>query len=926
MASLGIKVTQDGVKQAEDGLEKMAAAGDKAAASQDRLSEANARAGKSSNSASIRAQREELSKLIGTIDPVVAKLGQLDEQERKLSQFRAKGLIGDDDFKVYADKIEASRLALSRYADTSGKTALSQKALAAANRGIPAQFTDIATSIAGGQRPLSVLLQQGGQLKDMFGGIGPAARALGGYVLGLINPFTLLAGASIALAVAWKQGSDEAVAFNQALARTGNYAGVTASQLQDQARSISASAGTQHEAAAALAEVAGSGKFTADQIALVGKAAVDMARLTGQSTAETIRQFSDLKNEPVKAVLALNDAEHFLTTALYEQIKALQDSGREDEAATVAMKARADAVAERAKSVEQSAGLMERAWTSVASAAKKAWDAMLDVGRPDTSAEQIAKIQERMQAVRDRSGPMFADLTDRQQASILATYQKSLDQLQEKERQADQEASKKSIAAQAVQAVADSDREVEIYATREQKRVREIAAAHGRANEQVERALAAGDKASAERIRSNEAKIVAGINEKYKAPKTPKSPEISALATFKQQVDALQVKNVVGDSTALTEYQQGIARLANEMSVYMSKGGDATKAAAEFNRGQQALQKTLDLNHAKEAAANEQYALALDRRNEALRDSITAEVQRIGMGSQEYERSQKISQQYRQEANALADLALKRQMAVNGLSGGISQEQYEFDAGKIRASTAEAVKIIKDGYAQMDSSRKDWRNGVSSGYADILSDAGNVAGQTRSLFVNSFDSIADSLTNFVTKGKLDFKGLVSSILTDLARMEIRILASKALQAIFGSFDGTGGATSVAANAKGGVYDSPSLAKYSNQVVSEPTFFKFAKGGALGLMGEVPGKSEAIMPLSRGANGELGVTVHGGSAGGVVINIDVTVNSDGTSQVETSGDNRAFGKQFGDAMANAARQVVAQEIRPGGQIYTALSRK
>ncbi|WP_426287550.1 phage tail tape measure protein [Luteibacter sp. E-22] len=889
IASLGIKVTQDGVKQAEDSLEKMASAGDKAAASQDRLTEANTRANKASNTASIRAQREELSKLIGTIDPVIAKLGQLDEQERKLASFRAKGLIGDDDFKVFSDKIEASRLALSRYADASGKTAISQKQLAAANRGIPAQFTDIATSIASGQRPLSVLLQQGGQLKDMFGGIGPAARALGGYLLGLVNPFTLLAGASIALAVAWKQGSDETVAFNQALARTGSYAGTTASQLQDQARAISASVGTQHEAAAALAEVAGSGKFTAEQIGLVGKAAVDMARLTGQSTAETIKQFSDLKNEPVKAVLALNDSEHFLTTTIYEQIKALQDSGREDEAATVAMKARANAVAQRAKSVQDSAGLIERAWNGVTVAAKKAWDAMLDVGRPDTSGDQIKKIQERMEAVRTRSGPMYADLTDRQQASILATYQKSLDQLQAQERQADQDARKKSIAAQATQALADSDREADIYASREDKRAKAILAARTKANEQVEKALAAGDKASADRIRANEAKIIAGINEQYKDPKGRAAPRARQAPDF---------------------YTEDRRQIEAEIEAEGKLFDQRTRAAAAIEAYQSSLSDMLETRKAE----------------------IALQASSIGMSQVEAQRQQQINQIY-------ADSARKRIQLVHDMNQTTNEDNRDLYARELAALddyTKKRLAVEIEGFKAEDAARADWKAGIAGGYADIVSEASDVAGQTRNLFIHSFDSIADSLANFVTTGKLGFKSLVSSILSELAKVAIRIAASQALQSIFGGTTGTSGSAGsgwgaaigsivgAVANAKGGVYDSPSLSKYSNQVVSKPTAFAFAKGAALGVMGEAG--SEAIMPLSRGSDGSLGVTVHGGMAAGVNVNVVVNVASDGTADVSASGDNQAFGKQFGTAVANVCKQQIAQEIRPGGQIYTAMGRR
>jgi phage-related minor tail protein len=104
---------------------------------------------------------------------------------------------------------------------------------------VPAQITDIVSGLATGQRPLSVLLQQGGQLKDMFGGIVPAAKALGSSLFALINPATLLAGAAVALFAAWKSGSDEQVAFQKAIINTGNYAGYTAQQLQGLSQELS---------------------------------------------------------------------------------------------------------------------------------------------------------------------------------------------------------------------------------------------------------------------------------------------------------------------------------------------------------------------------------------------------------------------------------------------------------------------------------------------------------------------------------------------------------------------------------------------------------------------------------------------------------------------------------------------------------------
>lgn len=132
--------------------------------------------------------------------------------------------VGNMTSRVFAeplqvgDEVPDQIKEMSKDIDLAGNTA---KQNAAALRGVPAQFTDIFTSIAAGQPITMVALQQGGQLKDMFGGIGPAARALGGYILGLVNPFTVAAAAVGALTLAYYKGSQEADEYNKAIIFTG---------------------------------------------------------------------------------------------------------------------------------------------------------------------------------------------------------------------------------------------------------------------------------------------------------------------------------------------------------------------------------------------------------------------------------------------------------------------------------------------------------------------------------------------------------------------------------------------------------------------------------------------------------------------------------------------------------------------------------
>lgn len=192
--------------------------------------------------------------------------------------------------------------------------------------------------------------------------------------------------------------------------------------------------------------------------------------------------------------------------------------------------------------------------------------------------------------------------------------------------------------------------------------------------------------------------------------------------------------------------------------------------------------------------------------------------------------------------------------------------------------------------------------------------------------------MSDALANFATTGKLNFKGLVTSILTDLAKMEMRIAMSKILMQLFSSYmggvdtsAGSGGssyATSFNSDgtffspyAKGGVVSSPSLSAYSGQIVNRPTPFKFAAGA--GIMGEAG--PEAIMPLSRGSDGKLGVKASVGG-GDVVVNQVINVDGNGNASEQTNGSNDDALRKFAGKMKSVAQQTILDEQRPGGSLW------
>ena len=169
--------------------------------------------------------------------------------------------------------------------------------------------------------------------------------------------------------------------------------------------------------------------------------------------------------------------------------------------------------------------------------------------------------------------------------------------------------------------------------------------------------------------------------------------------------------------------------------------------------------------------------------------------------------------------------------------------------------------------------------------------------------VKGIKGMEDALVNFVMTGKLNFKNLANSIISDMARIAIQQTITKPftnfIEGIFG-------------NANGNAFVDGKVQKYAygGTVVRKPTLFPMANGG-VGLMGEAG--AEAILPLRRGSNGKLGVQSTGANMNTTV---NVTVNADSTS-VEGDYDKS---KQLGKAVAAAIQQQLILERRPGGLLH------
>ncbi|MCQ3965535.1 phage tail tape measure protein [Klebsiella pneumoniae] len=269
--------------------------------------------------------------------------------------------------------------------------------------------------------------------------------------------------------------------------------------------------------------------------------------------------------------------------------------------------------------------------------------------------------------------------------------------------------------------------------------------------------------------------------------------------------------------------------------------------------------------------------------NAAARDRGNIDFLGAGMGDKARDRMKEM-------ADIRTDfLKQQRDLQRDFSRGEISEDLYKQQTEALQAALAERLAIQEDYYKKTDEQQSDWRAGISDSlmnYADQAADLSSMSATATSEILNNVtNSISTNMTDLLT-GATSFKDGMSNIFMSLGETVIKTLIQMATQALitkaimasfgggaggmFGSlFGGASGAassgtalqsfgSSFAFNALGGVYDSPSLSAYSGGVYSTPQYFAFAKGA--GVFGEAG--PEAIMPLTRGADGSLGVRAVG----------------------------------------------------------------
>lgn len=867
----------------------------------------------------VKAANTELDKLGQKSIETEGKVKRFNDENKRTGDGGKKAAAGLNDQGKATERVGEAMTKNERIASKLGMTT---RGLGTATQNAAFQIQDMVVMMEMGMPVSRTLIQQLPQLTGGFGGLGNTLRYVGA-VLGPVGIGIAALTAALGVGVAITSRSERQVSeLNKTLTLTGNISGLTADgilRIAENAENMGRSFNSTRDTVQALAAAGVKAGADFGQLAQVVQ---DFAKASDQPLEDVVDAIAKLSNDPVGGLRALADQYHVVTEAQIQNVDALVKQGRETEAVALANKTATDSFAKMSAEVKANMGTLERTMATVKKAAKDMWDAILDIGRPESSQKQEIAVREELQvlelelrraerrlaargrlATADMRANVKAILEERDaKVAELKSITDATKAKLEEGRAREQESKQREKENQNAKIAADYEAR---YATNAKKRSDALA--------KLKVDLDKGAISQAQYLEYEKA-----INEQFKDPAVPKAAAVRVDAGLKMaeaarsELAALreagkQITANASDQTRATRAMAALNKLNADQAELVAASKVRTLTAAE--KQQMAEYETT-------RAVREQIVEEA-KRQDALEKSVKSHAQVSALLKNQDAEIKAITEGYGLSTREAANLREELQLIDRLNRMGANQPDIDAAVAKLR-EVQEAQRGTNATMAE----------GFSAGLADSLDEMGTAYSQMKDLTKFTFSAMTDAMSNFFMTGKLDAKSMVSSILGEL----VKLATSSAFKAVIGAFGGGAGGSgifgslfsaiggAVTANANGGAYAGGNLSAFSGQIVSTPTFFNygvsaFAKGA--GLMGEAG--PEAIMPLKRGADGRLGIEASG-AAGGIAVATTVNMaDGSATSKVSGTGDPRvaqAFGKQITEAV----KSEIVRQTKPGGVLY------
>ncbi|WP_303638819.1 phage tail tape measure C-terminal domain-containing protein [Stenotrophomonas tuberculopleuritidis] len=959
IAELGYKVDSSGLLEGTKALDENAAAADKAGAAAERLEKSQKGTGKSASfwaneQAKINARVQEmeqieqragratqqaaratearelnLQKLLGQINPTVSALAKLADQEDKLARARDLGLLKPQVWQQYQTQLDATRARVMNTAQgtdvLSGRLGQLNLRAVETQQSIVALFRALASGDIGqAQGSITSLTARTGALNGVMTATG---LAVGAAVLAL-------AGLS-AIAVT---GYMELRKLEGQVAATGTAAGLTAGQLLAMRKEIGSASGSYKEAGAAIEQLVQQGNASGQTLQLMASAAVNLADLTGSSISSTVGEVRSLAEGGADALVKLNDRYNFLTPEIYRHIEAIREQ-RGDYAATEAALEQLDGtMRDRASSMADSAGVVEKAWKGALAALEDTWEKIKGIGRDDfdSQIERAKKNIEYFQAL--QRSPIPGDAS-RGSAGESAARQRIAQLQQWKAEMAD--------GAAIIGQVHKYDRDV-IAAERELARERAVA------DEAVKARMAGLDREAAKRQAINKiiadynkladndarhfdgsmqrliAKAEADVDKSFNRSEGvgrrngDDSAARNILASAQRQIEAN--KQLVDTGVKVTDSERQAMAIEQLLAKSKNTMTDSTRTLLEaakqelLTSGQKATAYTKE-KEAAEALARQQAILAQAGANRDRANEL--DLMGMGRGSDAVamlRRQLDIQREYQDELKRLGSRDVAKDKETWDLMAANAAAFRDTELAKERTFQEQRLAMLGD-----------WRAGVRRAWEDYSFAAGNALEQANGLMNTALSGWEDAWVRFAQTGKLSFRDMANAIIADLARIAAKQAAVGIINAVASAWGGGGGGGTYTGDGTG----AGSIGGFGNNLanfgggrakggpVRGSTLYEVGEGGRPELFSDgrgrtylIPGNDGQVIPAAAGASGGPAA-----AAGPAQINVQVVVNSDGSTDAD--GDTalmQQFGQELGRFVESKYRELQTRDLRPGGTLH------
>ncbi|EOT1447593.1 phage tail tape measure protein [Escherichia coli] len=715
----------------------------------------------------------------------------------------------ENDARKTASAVEQG---LSRQALAAQKAGISVGQYKAAMRTLPAQFTDIATQLAGGQNPWLILLQQGGQVKDSFGGMIPMFRGLAGAITLPMVGVTSLAVATGALAYAWYQGDSTLSEFNKTLVLSGNQAGLTADRMLTLSRAGQAAGLTFNQARESLAALVNAGVRGGEQFDAINQSVARFASASGVEVDKVAEAFGKLTTDPTSGLMAMARQFRNVTAEQIAYVAQLQRSGDEAGALQAANDIATKGFDEQTRRLKENMGTLETWADKTGKAFKSMWDAILDIGRPESSADMLASAQKAFDEA-DKKWQWYQSRSQRRgkTSSFRANLQGAWD---------DRENARLGLAAATLQS--DMEKAGELAARDRAERESSQLKYTGEAQKAYERLLTPLEKYTARQEELNKAlkdgkilqadynTLMASAKKDYES--TQKKPSGVKVSAGERQEDRAHAAMLTLQAELRTlEKHAG----ANEKISQQRR--DLWKAENQYVVLKEAATKRQLSEQEKSLLAHEKETLEYKRQLAELGDKVE---------------HQKRLNELAQQAARFEQQQSAKQAAISAKARGLTdrQAQRESEEQRLRDvygdnpdALAKATSALKNTWSAEEQLRGSWMAGLKSGWGEWAESATDSFSQVKSAATQTFDGIAQNMAAMLTGSEQNWRGFTRSVLSMLTEIFLK-------QAMVGIVGRIGSAI-------GGAFGGGASASTGTAIQAAAANFHFATGGFTGTGGK-----------------------------------------------------------------------------------------